>query len=311
MLAAEPSAFESQSGATKKDIKNLKDSSINLSSILLDLQGRVETLEQVQHGLQSLYDGQNQKIQNLLLGLENQTITAEELKTQIELLKENLAQMNEGQKIIKSKQDEFLLKIGEIEKKIREIAEASGNLNTLVLNEFKNAKDELKKQADVILANQENIQKLGIELEKIFSDKKEEQKKNAFKSYEKNSDILKEAKRLFWDKNFNEARDRFSWLVAQNYQKAEANYFLGQIAYRQKRYEDAIFYYRESATLNDKASYMPILMLNTIKAFEAIKDKKNALRFIETLIALYPKSKEALEAKKIQNKLKGENKNGK
>lgn len=230
LIAAEPSAFESQSGATKKDIKSLKDSSINLSSILLDLQGRVETLEQVQHGLQSLYDGQNQKIQNLLLGLENQTITAEELKTQIELLKESFAQMNEGQKIIKNKQDEFLLKIGEFEKKIREITDVSTNLNTLVLNEFKNVKDELKKQADVMLANQDNIQKLGVELEKILSDKKEEQKKNSFKSYEKNSDVLKEAKRLFWDKKFNEARDRFSWLVAQNYQKAEANYFLGQIA---------------------------------------------------------------------------------
>lgn len=310
-LFGEPSAFENQSGATKKDIKTLKDSSLNLSSILVDLQGRVETLEQVQHGLQSVYDGQNQKIQNTLLDVENHSIAIEELRARLELLKESFNRLDEFQKKLAQEQQKLAEMIGTIDGKIHEATKISSNLNTLVLSEFENVRNELQKQADVILANQENIQKIGLELEKLYESQKKEKEQNAFKGYEKKSDVLKEAKRFYWDKKFNEARDRFSWLVAQNYQKAESNYFLGQIAYRQKRYEDAIFYYRESATLDDKAQYMSTLMLYTIKSFEAIKDKKNALRFAETLLALYPKSKEAIEAKKIQDKLKGEKKNGK
>ncbi|WP_156923046.1 tetratricopeptide repeat protein [Helicobacter pametensis] len=311
LLLAEPSAFESQSGATKKDIRNLKDSSLNLSSIIVDIQGRLETLEQVQYGLQSLYDSQNQKLQNILGDLEKHSLTSQETRAQVDLLKENYDRLSQDQKKLEVEQKKFLEMIEGIEKKIRELTEIGANLNALVLKEFENVKTELKKQAEVILTNQDNVQKLSLELEKFALDQKKEREKSAFKFYEKKSDVLKEAKRMFWDKKFNEARDRFSWLVSQNYQKAESNYFLGQIAYRQKRYEDAIFYYRESATIDDKASYMPLLMLNTAKSFEAIKDLKNTLKFAETLLSLYPKSKEAIEAKKIQNKLKGEKKDGK
>lgn len=311
LLVGEPSAFESQSGATKKDIKSLKDSSLNLSSILIDLQGRVETLEQVQHGLQSLYDSQNQKIQDILIDVQNHGLGIEEIRARLELLKESFDRLDSFQKQLNQEQQKLSHLIAGIEGKIKESAEISANLNTLVVSEFESVRSELKKQAEVILVNQENIQKLGQELENLFTTQKQEKEKNAFKGYEKKSDVLKEARRLYWDKKFNEAKDRFSWLVAQNYQKAESNYFLGQIAYRQKRYEDAIFYYRESATLDDTAKYMPTLMLHTIKSFEALKDKQNALKFIQTLISLYPQSKEATEAKQIQTKLKGEKKNGK
>lgn len=310
-LFAEPSAFESQSGATKKDIKSLKDSSLNLSSILVDLQSRIEALEQVQHGLQSLYDGQSQKIQKLLLDMENHSISIEEMRARLEILKDSLDQLTLAQKNIQQEQKEFLTFFDEIRGKIRDVSTIGSNLNALIVKEVEGITTELKKQAEIILLNQENIQKLGLEIEKIYSDRKKEQERLAFKQYEKKSDILKEAQRLYWDKQFNEAKDRFSYLVEQNYQKAEANYFLGQIAYRQSRFEDAVFYYKESATMDDKASYMPNLMLHTIKAFVKLKDSKNALKFIESLLILYPQSKEAKEAKKIQTQIKGEGKNGK
>ena len=310
-LFAEPSAFESQSGATKKDIKNLKDSSLNLSSILVDLQSRVETLEQVQHGLQSLYDGQGQKIQKILLDMENHTISIEEIRARLEILKDNLDQFALIQKDIQEKQKEFLIFFEEIQNKIRDVSMIGSDLNSLVVKEVEGITSEIKKQAEVILLNQENIQKLGAEIERIYSDRKKEQDRFAFKQYEKKSDVLKEARRLYWDKQFNNAKDRFSYLVEQNYQRAEANYFLGQIAYRQNRFEDAVFYYKESATLDDKAEYMPTLMLHTVKSFVKLNDSKNALKFAESLLILYPQSKEAKEAKKIQTQIKGENKGGK
>lgn len=310
-LNAEPSAFESQSGATKKDIKSLKDSSLNLSSILVDLQGRVEALEQVQYGLQSLYDGQNQKIQKIILDLEAHTILLDELQNKSDIFKDQLAQIMEMQEKLEREQQKFLLTFDEIWKKLKEVAQLGSDLNVLVSQEFETLRGELKKQAEVMLGNQDNIQKLSLEVERFYADKKKINEQNAFKRYEKRSDVLKEAKKLYASQQIDDAKTRFSWLVEQNYQKAEANYFLGQIAYQQKHYEDAIFYYKESATLDDKAGYMPTLMLNTIKSFEALKDKQNTIRFIKSLLALYPKSKEALEAKKIQSKIQGEKQNGK
>lgn len=304
-MYAEPSAFETQSGATKKDIKNLKDTSLNLSSLLLDVQSRLEALEQVQYGLQSFYDTQNQKIQKLMTDLENQTLFAQETRSRLEILSEQVEQIKVTQKRYGENIQGFLKLLDGLGEKIKEVSSVSTGLNDLIVKEFESVRAELKKQADVILKDQENIQKLSVEIEKLYEDKKKIQERNAFKDPNKKAEVFKEAKSLYWDKRFEDSRLRFTWLLEQGYQKAESNYFLGQIAFRQRRYEEAIYYYKESAVANDEASYMPTLMLHTIKSFQALKDEESAVRFIDSLLALYPNSKEAKEAKTIQSKLKG------
>lgn len=311
ILHAEPSAFETQSGATKKDIKNLKDTSLNLSSLLLDVQSRLEALEQVQYGLQSFYDGQNQKLQKLITDLENQTLYEQETRSRLEILSEQVEQMKTTQAQYAQNIQEFGKLFTEIEEKIKGLSDVGTDLNNLIVKEFESVRGELKKQAEVILKDQENIQKLSLELEKLYEDKKKAQERNAFKDPNKKAEVFKEAKNMYWGKHFEDARLRFAWLLEQGYQKAESNYFLGQIAFRQRRYEEAIYYYKESAIANDKASYMPTLMLHSIKSFQALKDEESAMRFIDSLLALYPKSKEAKEAKAIKNKLKKGEKNAK
>lgn len=305
LLANEPSAFESQSGATKKDIKSLKDSSLNLSSIIVDLQSRVETLEQVQYGLQSLYDSQNQNLQKVTQDLENNVLFAQENRARFELLKDQVEQIRETQKQYLEVHQNLSKLISDLEGKLQNITQVSSDLNAIVMKEFEGVKNELKKQAEVLNQDQDNIKKLSLEIEKIYQDRKREQERNAFKQVHKKPEVLQEAKKLYQEKKNDEARDRLIWLIEQGYKKAESNFYLGQIAYRQKQYQDAIFYYKESAVLNDKAKYMPELLLNTIKSFDVLKDKSNTLKFIDTLLALYPQSKEADEAKKIQSKIKG------
>lgn len=311
ILNAEPSAFETQSGATKKDIKNLKDTSLNLSSLLLDVQSRLESLEQVQYGLQSLYDAQNQKIQKLNSDLEQQTLYAQETRSKLEILNEQIEQIKTTQKRYGENLQGFVKILDGLGEKIKELSNVGTDLNNLIVKEFESVRGELKKQAEAILKDQENIQKLSIEIEKLYEDKKKIQEKNAFKDPNKKAEVLKEAKSLYWDKRFEDSRVRFAWLLEQGYQKAESNFFLGQIAFRQRRYEEAIYYYKESAVANDKASYMPTLMLHTIKSFQALKDVESANKFIDSLLALYPNSKEAKEAKVIQNKLNKGVKNAK
>ena len=67
-LAAEPSAFELQSGATKKELKNLQTTNKNLENLAIDYSARIQVLEQSKDGLQSVLDGQALRIKSLQIG---------------------------------------------------------------------------------------------------------------------------------------------------------------------------------------------------------------------------------------------------
>lgn len=73
--------------------------------------------------------------------------------------------------------------------------------------------------------------------------------------------------------------------------------------YIRKKYDLAISHFKKSAVLNDKAAYMPTLLLHSAISFENTKDKDNAKSFYSTLIDLYPDSSEAKIAKKNLTKL--------
>ncbi|WP_199919414.1 tol-pal system YbgF family protein [Helicobacter enhydrae] len=310
VLQAEPSAFERQSGATKKDIKNLKDSSINLSGIVTELQNRLNALEQSQYGIQSLYDGQSQSVQGILTQVQDIELKLAELKAKLDILQEQNIELKEQNlqyaKEIKDNRENLKL----AETRLKELADVGVKLNELMSVELGQVKEELKKQANVIVQDQENIKKLSLELEKLYEAKKKQQEKNAFKDPNKKPQVFEEAKKLYWDKRFDDSRLRFSWLFDEGYKKAESSFFLGQIAYRQKRYQDAVYYYKVSAVENQKAEYMPILFLHTIKSFRALGDKQKAIDFIDILIANHPQTKEAKEAQQIKAKLQSKSKQG-
>lgn len=113
------------------------------------------------------------------------------------------------------------------------------------------------------------------------------------------SEVFKEGEEFFKNKNYEAAEEYLQFAIKGNYKPARGNYLLGEVAFAQKHYEDAIYYYKTSATRYDKADYMPRLMLNSAKSFNAINQKDNAKRFLETLVSLYPKSNEAKEAKNL------------
>ena len=74
--------------------------------------------------------------------------------------------------------------------------------------------------------------------------------------------------------------------------------------YYRKKYDDALSYYKTSAMLNDKASYMPELLLHSAIAFENTKDFSNAANFYSSLIDMYPNSTEAKVAVKNLSNIK-------
>ena len=120
---------------------------------------------------------------------------------------------------------------------------------------------------------------------------------------EDKSNLLKEAKNDFDTKNYTASTPKYEKLLEANYKPAEVNYYLAQNWYMRKKYDVAISYYKKSAILNDKAAYMPTLLLHSAISFEKTKDKDNAKSFYSTLIDLYPNSNEAKTAKQNLSKL--------
>ena len=120
---------------------------------------------------------------------------------------------------------------------------------------------------------------------------------------EDKANLLKEAKNDFDSKKYDASTPKYEKLLEANYKPAEVNFYLAQNWYMRKKYDVAISHYKKSAILNDKAAYMPTLLLHSAISFEKTKDKDNAKSFYSTLIDLYPNSNEAKTAKQNLSKL--------
>jgi len=109
--------------------------------------------------------------------------------------------------------------------------------------------------------------------------------------------LYSEGVRLFFKKRYDKANKRFTITDAKSYKPAASNYYLGEIAYYTKKYEDAIFYFKKSAGLYDRASYIDTLLLHTAISLEKSGEKKQAKVFYENIIVNYAEKKTATIAK--------------
>lgn len=271
LLFAEPSAFEKQSGATKNDVKNLQ-------IFITKLQQQVDAIQQSQEGVSSLYQTQSAKLDQQISKSIQYTQSLEEFKTQLDMYKDLKEQIDLNTKDIK-----------ELKTQIQELNKNLTLLNESVLNELKQLNTAQTKESQ----------------EKKPSASKSTPNAPIFtKDKNKKAETYTQAKAFFQQKNFEEARVRFEWFLEINYKKAISSFYLGEIAFNNKAYKSAIAYYKESVLINDKASYIPTLLLHTAQSFNAIKDMKNYNIFLDSLISNYPESKEAQNAKKLKTQTK-------
>ncbi len=112
------------------------------------------------------------------------------------------------------------------------------------------------------------------------------------------SELLQTALQAYHSKNYKKAERIFTKLAEKSYKPAKTNFYLGEIAYQSKQYDDAIAFYKTSVGYYDKASYMPKLLLHTALSFKNLGEDDSAEQFFETLIDSYPNSPEANIARK-------------
>lgn len=264
--ASEPSAFEKQSGATKRDLSNLQSITQNLLNLTTQIKEQQETLTQSQEGLMSLYESQHQKLQTTIQQNTANTQDLENLKTEVATLKTLL--QDQGKQI------------ADLDSKMQEIHALT-----------------LKTQESIL----QELEKLNNTETKGVKKQAEDSQKNLVKfDKNKSAELFAQGKEFITKKQYKSAKDIMLWLKDNKYKTPEVTFCLGEIAYLQKDYHLAIKYYKASVALSDSGAYMPTLLLHTALCFKGIKDMPNYNSFLEVLIATYPQSKEATQAKELK-----------
>lgn len=288
-LWAEPSAFELQSGSTKKEMQSLKGTTELQSDKIFELENQTKQLATSIDGVKSIYEGQaknindlNNKVNDITKDSTINKETLQSLQEQIENNAKNIKSLNDGLKEV----SDSLNQIKDLLTKIQQQDNVEANAQTNIKNN--NANNTVKD------SNKNNTESKA---ESSTDTKTKSTKVDFKKDINKKSQIFKEAKSLTYAKKFDEAIERYNWFIEIDYKKAESQYMLGNIAYAQNKYNDAIYHYKESVMLDDKEKYIPRLLLNCANSLKVLNKVDDAKNFYNSLISRFPDSPEAKEAK--------------
>jgi len=116
--------------------------------------------------------------------------------------------------------------------------------------------------------------------------------------------LEKKAKELFDRQKYAEAQTYYEALIQKKVKVSESNFWIGESYFQRKEYKTAIAYYKESASLNDKAAHMPTLLLHTGNSMEKNGDIASAKAFYKATVSKYSGSGAANEAQDRLSKLK-------
>ena len=175
--------------------------------------------------------------------------------------------------------------------------------NTENIAQLKTLMEELSSAVDLINANYVSSEEFSILLKQLkvklpaMPDKPMPEKSD-------NGTLEKEAKKLFDQKKYAESQHSYEQLIQKKYKVAESNYMIGETLFERKAYKEAVGYYKESAAKNDKALYMPTLLLHKGYSLEKTGDVATAKGFYQATIAKYAGSGAAKEAEERLSKLK-------
>lgn len=278
--------------STEKHILKNQSSISSLSSKLSEINDLVNSLSKKLEGLESTYEGDSIKLNSTVLKVDE---ISQKLNLSSDLASNATQSSNLNQNDISA---------------LRNTVNKLANLVNKINSEYVSSSELEKNMQQFITREEFEALKKALNIKTTQSSAKLESKQEnrsvqfpSLKTSEERAKFMTEAKKDFSSKMYNNAIPKFEKLVELNYKPAESNFYLGEMWFKRKKYDISITHFKKSAMLNDKASYMPTLLLHSAIAFENIKDKENATNFYSTLIELYPNTQEAKEAKKNLSKL--------
>ncbi|MGH2305709.1 tetratricopeptide repeat protein [Campylobacter taeniopygiae] len=269
----------------KEKLDSLSNSNSQTNARIDEIQERIEGLQSTLEGINSQYAKSNSRLTQLETkndSLEN-NLTAE-----IQNLKKYI---EESRKIQETNNKQF--------KKI--LTELSSLVDSINANYV--SKEELK---DINLSiNNISSNASHKNTENILDEKKDNNAttntpiKDTNKTIDdswkkkKNNEILDLAIQDLHKDLYEECKTKLNYLIAQKYKPARANFWLGEIEYKQKNYNNAIVFYKKSSTISSKGDYFPKLLYHTAISLDKVGNTKTANGFYKALKKNYPNTPEA------------------
>ena len=228
-------------------------------------------------------------------GASGSYISPQKNRAKIESLKREIEQLKQEIEGLKSVVDGLGASINEEQSKLDSKTNSTQTLQKLasMIDEI-NANYVSKKELKMALAGK------GVSISKKSTKKStpKTDKLNATLNRASSSALYSKGVRLIRQGKYTQAKLRFDILKRRKYKKAPTYFYLGEIAYRAHKYQDAIDYYKVSAQSDEGANYMDKLLLHTALSLEKIGQKSQAKRFFQAILDGYPDSASAKIAKK-------------
>jgi len=278
--------------STEKNLLKTRKTLETVDSKVKDVKLSLESINERIDGLESIYEGDSQKLNSSVLKINEIIKKVEENSTLTEKHSTDIEQ-------VLLMQEEFAKNIANLKLAVKKLTSTLNKINKNYISE-----KEFKSNMSQFITREE-FEALKKSLGAKTSNKSTAKPKTKKVSSDLSSkDMFDEAYRLFKKDWFTKAIPMFEELIERNYKPAASNFYLGNMWYYREKYDDAIRYFKISAMLYDKADYMPELLLHSAIAFEGTNDLGNAVNFYTSVIDIYPNSKEAKEAEKRLRKLK-------
>ncbi|ECQ5882471.1 tetratricopeptide repeat protein [Campylobacter coli] len=296
LLYAESSAFgagdltsDSPYGLTsgekllKEKLDTLSNNDAQVNSRISEIEQRVEGLQSTLEGINSQYAKSNSRLTQLEANFE---AMENNLSTELQNLK---AYVEESRKIQDTNNKQIKKILAELSSLVDSINanyvskddlndfNLSAN-NTLIIptSDDKNATSLKENNASVIPVKEKEVKQIDDSWKK-----------------KKNNEILDLAIKDLNDNSYENSKTKLNYLISKQYKPARANFWLGEIEYKQKKYNNAIAYYKTSSALSTKGDYFPKLLYHTAISLDKIGDPKTANGFYKALKTNYPNSPEA------------------
>ncbi|MCR1815952.1 tetratricopeptide repeat protein [Aliarcobacter butzleri] len=280
--------------STEKHILKTQTSVSNLSSKLDEINSLVNSINSRLNGLESTYEGDSARLNSKLNELQKNGVSSD-------LGSNNDSTANQSDlNALKAALTKLTALVNKINSEYVSSTELEKNMQQFVTREEFEA---VKKAMGVKTSSVSPTKTTETKSASIDDSSSSTATIGEVKTAEDKAKLMNEAKKDYDAKAYNTAIPKYEKLIEVNYKPAENNFYLGEMWYKRKKYDTAISHFKKSAMLNDKAAYMPTLLLHSAISFENVKDKENAKSFYGTLIELYPNSSEAKEAKTKLSKL--------
>lgn len=230
------------------------------------LKEKLDTLNGNFLQVNSSLDSTNERVEGLQSTLEGINSQYSETNTRLNEFEQNLNTLNEEFKKINAQ-----LRATRNENK--QIKQALSELTQLISVSI--GKDIMEQNATAVAKKDEPAWKRKESIEILNTALKEFEKKESLDS----------------------AKEKFEFLITRRYKPARANFYLGEIEYKQQNYSGAIVLYQKSVALYSKdTDYMAKLLYHTAISFDKVGDTARANGFYQALKAQYPQSAEAKAA---------------